>query len=328
MKLARENKINAVLTISNDFVPRPTDSPIKVSGMLTKSVSLYHLSWSAIVTEALLVHYNRMEISSLASFLLDELLRACLHQKSKIQGFVQMNKAWKDVVAKVQSGTLQKSDPDTHSAVSDWIQEQKELSLKLSQYLGQQATLWIPSKLKDPTELRKHLVHALVKNAEMSCEIRVNDIASPIKITTEIQNRRHRFSMYLRAPEDKRSSKARLNWLLRQLKNVRDDRVEITCMWPGKTPPNHALLSTVVEDPDEFLAYRSEAVPHGFLVSLVDDLGGKYHMPKVFIERLEASFLDFYREVSVALKAWQPPAPKPVESVQQTEITSAEGEEI
>lgn len=315
LRLARENKVDAVITISNDFVARPTDSPIKVSGMLTKSVKLYHLSWWSLVTEALLIQHNQSDLTGSESFLLEELLRACLHPKSKIQGFTQMNKSWKEVVAKVQSGTLQKSDPDTLATVSDWMQEQKELALILSRYLGRHATLWLPSKLSDPIELRKSLTNSLTQDACLACEIRLNDLASPIDIKTEIQNRRHVFSMKLRAPEDKKSSKARLNWLTRQLKNVSDSRVEIICQWPGKTPPNSASIEKILEDPDVVLAYRPEAVPHAFVVALIDDLGGRYQMPKVFLERLEAGFLEFYGEVAVALRAWQPPAPKPIEPV-------------
>ncbi len=313
LRLARENKVDAVITISNDFVARPTDSPIKVSGVLTKSVKLYHLSWWSLVTEALLIQHNNSDLTGSESFLLEELLRACLHPKSKIQGFTQMNKSWKEVVAKVQSGTLQKSDPDTLATVSDWMQEQKELALILSRFLGQHATLWLPNKLREPIELRKALTNSLTQDGCLTCEIRLNDLASPIDIKTEIQNRRHIFSMKLRAPEDRKSSKARLNWLTRQLKNVTDSRVEIICQWPGKTPPNSAPLEKVIEDPDLILAYRPEAVPHGFIVALIDDLGGKYQMPKVFLERLEAGFLEFYSEVAVALRAWQPPAPKPIE---------------
>lgn len=325
LRLARENKIDAVITISNDFVARPTDSPVKVSGQLTKSVQLYHLSWWALVTEALLIQHNYSDLSKSESFLLGELLRACLNAKAKIQGFTQMNKSWREVVAKAQSGTLQKSDPDTFATVSDWMQEQKELALILSRYLGKHATLRLPNRLRDPVELRKFLTNSLTKSANLACEIQLDHLASPIEIRTEVQNRRHAFSMRLKAPGDKKSSKARLNWLLRQLKGVQDSRVEITCLWPGNTAPNSSSLHEVMTDSDPLLDYRPEAVPHGFVVSLIDDLGGKYQMPKVFIERLESSFLDFYREVAVALKAWQPPAPKPIEHMPLDNVDGLDG---
>lgn len=313
LRLARENGVDAVLTISNDFVSRPSESPVKVSGTLTRKVGLYHLSWWSLVTEALLISHNDPDLSSSEAFLLDELLRACLHSRSKIQGFTQMNKTWKNVVAKVQAGSLQKSDPDTFATVSDWMQEQRELALILTRYLGQHADLWLPSKLKDPVELRKSLTNSLTQASELACILKLDDVAAPIEVKTELGNRRHRFSMKLRAPEDKKSSKARLNWLLRQLQKTNDERVVIYCLWPGNTAPNHEPLSKVFKDPDAFLEYRSGSVPHGFIVSLEEDLGGKYQMPKVFIERLEQSLLDFYREVAVNLRAWQPAAPKPIE---------------
>lgn len=313
LRLARENKIDAVLTISNDFVTKPTDSLVKVSGHLTRSVKLFHLSWWSLVTEALLIRHNDNDLATSEKFLLDELLRACLHPKAKIQGFTQMSKAWKDVVSKAHAGTLTKSDPETQAIVSDWMQEQKELALILSRFLGKKAAVWLPSRHRDPNELRKALTNTLVQTNKLSCEIRLDDIAAPIRVSTEVANRRHKFSMELEAPKDRKSSKARLNWLLRQLAKAKDERIEIACLWPGSTKPNPRPLKTVVADPDEFLSYRAESVPHGFEVSLIDDLEGQYQRSKVFIERLEKSYLVFYDEVVKRLRVWQPSAPKPVQ---------------
>jgi len=312
LRLARENRIDAVLTISNEFVPRPTDSPVKISGLLTRSVKLFHLSWWTLLTEALLAQHNAKSLSTTEEFLIGELLRACLHPKSKIIGFSQMHKGWKDTVSKVQSNSLQKSDPDSEATATDWVQEQKELALILSRNIGKKAALWQSSKHREPTALRKAIINSLTQRGLLSCQIRVADVAGPIEIRSEVKNRRHLIYMKLRAPEDKVSGKARLNWLLRQLAKCKDERVTIFCLWPGNAAPSHRKLSELRTDPDALLADRPTATPHSFEIALIDDLGSRYAMPKVFIERLETACLAFYNDVAVNLRAWQPPAPKPV----------------
>lgn len=55
LKLARDNSIDAVLTISNEFAPRPTHHPVAVSKNLLRRVQLFHISWTQILTEAILL---------------------------------------------------------------------------------------------------------------------------------------------------------------------------------------------------------------------------------------------------------------------------------
>lgn len=50
VKIAKEYKIPNLLTISNQFVSFPTQSPLSLK--IPKHVSLYHLSWSFIMTIA------------------------------------------------------------------------------------------------------------------------------------------------------------------------------------------------------------------------------------------------------------------------------------
>ena len=190
---------------------RPTDSPIKVSGVLTKSVKLYHLSWWSLVTEALLIQHNNSDLTGSESFLLEELLRACLHPKSKIQGFTQMNKSWKEVVAKVQSRYLaKKRSRHACNCFRTGCRSKKSLhSFCLVSWASTPHYGYLTSSEK-PIELRKALTNSLTQDGCLTCEIRLNDLASPIDIKTEIQNRRHIFSMKLRAPEDRKSSKSQI----------------------------------------------------------------------------------------------------------------------
>lgn len=59
LKLARANEINAVITISNQFVARAHISPVNVSKSLLRKVDLFHWSWPWITTQCEILHLQK-----------------------------------------------------------------------------------------------------------------------------------------------------------------------------------------------------------------------------------------------------------------------------
>ena len=59
LDVAREQGFNAVLTISNQLAGAPGEHPLTVDKRKLKKVSLHHLSWSQIRTEALVEQGNK-----------------------------------------------------------------------------------------------------------------------------------------------------------------------------------------------------------------------------------------------------------------------------
>jgi hypothetical protein len=59
LELARAQKFDALLTISNQLVTTPGEHPVQIPRSKTLSVDLHHLSWSQIRTEALLAQANK-----------------------------------------------------------------------------------------------------------------------------------------------------------------------------------------------------------------------------------------------------------------------------
>ncbi len=135
-------------------------------------------------------------------------------------------------------------------------------------------------------------------------------------------------SVELEAPDLSRSS-ARLNWLLRQLKNAPDDlRIDLTFHHTRATASD--LLGKVTENPKGILADADHA-PRSFILTLAGDVGGKRSAGHGgFITDVSALLDKFYREVVHHLTEWTPPAPhlapsgedqaeeaKPLETVQE-----------
>ena len=73
LKLARDNGIDAVVTISNDFAARPTHSPVAGAiprlRQLTGKVGLYHWSWAYLATCCEILAYQGVEGSLSRIFL-------------------------------------------------------------------------------------------------------------------------------------------------------------------------------------------------------------------------------------------------------------------
>ena len=53
IQLARDNGTDSVITISNEFVSRPTHSPVSIPKNALRRVNLYHWSWKFIITGAI-----------------------------------------------------------------------------------------------------------------------------------------------------------------------------------------------------------------------------------------------------------------------------------
>ena len=86
--------------------------------------------------------------------------------------------------------------------------------------------------------------------------------------------------------------------------------IMINARWPGRSATTQATLEGLREDPKALEAGKAGLSPIGFEVLLVRDLAGKFSGRRTFIELLEATVPDFYKQVGQHLRAWVPPPPK------------------
>jgi len=121
-------------------------------------------------------------------------------------------------------------------------------------------------------------------------------------------------SMKLKAPLDRKSTKARINWLLRMLKDD-DPRLQIRAHWPGRAPATQEPLALLREKPEALQTENQDATPHSFEVLLVERLGKRFAGRRTFIEDVERIVPDFYDLVGQYLRAWQAAPPRPVKSL-------------
>jgi len=310
--LAKLNGIDAIVTISNQFVATPTHSPLALPKSSLKGVDLFHWSWMFLLTQALLVLNDETVETPAEEFILREFARHLDHPATGTSRFDQMNPEWKDLVSKVQSGAvLTRNEPAVEFSVGAWHQEVRDLSLMLSRQLRTLVSICLPkphrenyeSRLKDDSDI-------LIREHKLSCTLDVPDAAAPLDITADLLRRSIVVSMTLTAPKDKQRASARINWLLRQLAKSEASGIQVRANWPGRAAATQASLASLRENPECLEADNKSLAPYSFDVLLVADLAGKFAGRKTFIEQLEEVVPLFYKDVGEHLRAYVPPPPK------------------
>ncbi len=313
LELAKVNGIDAVITISNEFASRPDHSPIPVSKVLLRKVDLFHWSWSWLATLCEIINYQEAVTDAEQKYLLEQLNHFLAHPGTGVERFTQMSASWKDVIQSVTNReTLKKSSLGLEDAVASWIAEERDLCLHLSSHVGQLVTTLFERKVvNDPSALLKSKIDHLSKEHELVSHYRIPNCASDIQVTADLARRTVEASMSVKAPSDKKSTKARLSWLLRMLPSD-DERLIVRAHWPGRGTATWKGVKDLRDDYTLIQNDNPDAAPHTFEVALLENLGKRFSGRKTFIEDVERVTHNFYDLVGANLKAWQAPPPKPV----------------
>lgn len=309
MDLARVNGFDAVLTISNQLTASPVESPLAIDARKLKKVALRHLSWWQVMTEARVEHKHRGISDPDQAWILGELIAYLDHERAGAGGFDDMGERWVSVRDGAREATLKASDAGVRDVASRWEQLVGYLSLGLTQDLGRQVEPIWPRKL-DASARRDLHVRSLVDQGKLLASIRVPDAAGPIDLEADLRGRRFRTATVVAAPKDGRPA-TRINWMLRQLTDARDD-VLIEVRYPNQKEPTSCTLKDARAKPERLL-YSADPKrdPMSFRIVMPRDLGMKRgRLAGSFVLESKNQTSDFYRPIVQGLRAWAPAAPK------------------
>ena len=324
LDLAKAHGVNAVITISNQFAPRPDHHPLQVGKAKTKSVELYHWSWMSIISEATLLAEHIGVDDKDQSYILTELIRYLQDPSSGVVTATTMGSGWKDVCAAVQNDEpLRKSSDSVMSAVGDWHQLLRYMALRLSLLVGHGVSAHMTrAHAQDPKLRLKDEIASLVQDHRLVAEFDIPHAAARLKLTADHRRRTISVSMRLKAPTDKKRSSALVTWALKQTAKCEDLGLIIRASWPGRAPDTSACLGDLREDKDIILNSNGSILPTAFDFTLVNDIAGKFRGVKTFVQEVEALLPRYYNDIGQHLQAWVAPAPK-IELVQTLEETSS-----
>lgn len=315
LQLARDANLDAVITISNQFAARPDHSPVNVPKALTKRIPLYHWSWKFILTEAMLQQSQGLVTDPEQAFILREFVRFLSHESVGVSGFNQMPSEWRDLNTQLKSGgSLRRNSPEVESVVNAWHQETRDLALLMSRHLATGCELKLSrAHAKDADRRMKDDCGEVALKETLSAEFAIPNAASGISLDVDLKAQTIRVGMQIDAPQDRQRAASRVNWLLRQLKQVQGDKIFVRVIWPSRSHSLVCALDDLRNDADSYLQGYDQT-PRAFEVFSVKDDGRRFAGRKTFIEDIEQEVPTFYDQIGQHLEQWRPKPPKPIKN--------------
>jgi hypothetical protein len=323
LDVAKMNGVDALITISNQFAPLPSQHPLTVSAVSRRKADLFHWSWMSILTVADLLLSNEAVADGDQRVILNEMVRFLSHPSAGVKGFEQMPACWTDLVASIQAGgTISQSAPETHELMEAWYQEARDLSLILSRQVGREVRIRVPRAHEADANLRRKAdMQTLAEDKSIAAVLAVPDAAAPIEVCANLLTRTVAVSMKIAAPGDKQSTKGRLGWIIRQLQKTDPNGIFVRLNWPGRGGSSQHALAGLRDGTVSPADDRPDSVVSSFEILLVRDLGARFAQRRNFVADVQRALPDFYEQVGQNLKAWQPPAPPlPEDKAQPSDV--------
>ena len=306
LQAAKENNINALITISDEFTSRVEQIPVEISGRGLDKIKRYHLSWRLISTAAMLLPNKNQIDDKEKSFLIDD-LRHYLSNKGK--NFSRMPREWKDLCGDVSRGNPLRADEGKVSAVaSAFVQEFSEIALNLTEHLLVDCTVNLPKNFTSNRQAwqnsiatsicKKHSVHCSfnIPNAANSLDVEINLFAKTISV-----------GMEMIPPETHITNVRKISWLMGQLQNKEAHSSFVKVKWGSRASDLSVsmaeLHSKYFQNPDTNSVIST-------LTPMMQLSPREFDNPKNFINALEKLVISFYDEHAQYLR--QAKAPKPV----------------
>lgn len=310
LEMAREHDFDALLTISNQIRSDAETLPYDVDGRKVGRLAVRHISWWRILTEAIVQHRFRGVSDPEQAWILNELIRYLGDPRSGASGFEGMGDQWVRVRDAARNGTLRASDEGAHAVAARWEQLIEYLCLHLSQELGVDVKQLRPRR-KSARDRVDEATKLLANEGILERAIKVPDAVGPIALTADLRARLVTTAVELDAPTDLKRPKAKVNWVLRQLKEAPDD-LRIDVRFASSRQTTSELLGRCREDPECLLNPDDPGRdPRSFTLARSLPMGKKGGLDKgSFAAELRKQTTDFYRELVQDLRPPRPKAPK------------------
>ncbi|MCU1356330.1 MAG: hypothetical protein JWM89_1748 [Acidimicrobiales bacterium] len=308
LDIAKEQGFDALLTISNQISPSPTEHPVAVDKRKLRKVEMHHLSWTEVLTEAVMQKVYRGVADPDQAWVLGELIRYLEHPRSGAMEFDDMGEEWVAVRDAVEHGTLRATDKGLTKVVSRWDQLTRYTALRLGRELGVEVQPVLPRK-GSPNDRPQALARALVEKGALDAQLRIPDAVGPITIDADFRAQRVSCSVTIDAPREGRPL-TRVNWLLRQVSEaaggVRVDSFVVN----GRNVFSSELLSELRTNPASLVVDPKREF-RAFRLVLTGPMGSKRGTGRGSFIGSVLSLVDaFYGSVVQGIKPWAPAPPK------------------
>ena len=311
INLCKKIGVNKMATISNEFVADSTQSPVNVKS--PKNFSLYHFSWTYLMTKGRLLLFKNENIIKDEDQI--EIMREILYYfespVSGISGYTIMKPGWKKLVEEIKNRVpLKISDPFIEEAIISWYEEEKDMALHLSQKLG--VLVKSSSKGKDKV---KEDTRRIINDQSINGNLSIKNSVSDIKIVVDFEIKSVSMAVKVIPPLDK-GTVARITWIERQLEACKKKNEEVfSCIEQNilveadvKYAKEH--LRVKLSELDQLIEKSKGKEITSFNIVLMSNFGAGFGSTKKFIVLIEKMLLDYYAGIVQYLTNWNRPAPR------------------
>ena len=311
LQVSKKLWISKLITISNQFVPDSSHSPINLR--VPKNILLLHFSWTYLLTRAhLLLFKNNDTIKDEDQiFIMRELLYYMENPVSGVLWYTQMKPWWKELAESVRAKkSLKSNDKYIQDSILSWYEEEKDIALIMSRKLG----VLVKSSSKTKESLKKDVTF-FIKNNYIKGLLNIKNSVSDIKIISDFERRNVSMSVKILPPLDKWTV-ARITWIWKQLEK---------CEWK-----NEKLFKYVKKDIwiEANIKYAQENIKinllnldkldeltkwkeiNEFKIVFIKDFWRHFSSNKKFVEIIEKMVLDYYESIVQHITSWDIPTPK------------------
>ena len=304
-------KIPRLVTVSNQFVSNPEQSPLKMK--YSKRIQLYHFSWTALLTKGhILLYDNETNIEDQDQVeIMKEVLYYFEHDKSGVKRYTKMRDEWKTLTEHILAHKpIKEKSPVLEGAILSWYEEEKDMALKLSKELG--VNVKSKNRTKDSIDKDKK---AVIKDKWITTGITVKNAVSDIFIKADFEKKNLYMSVVIDPPATSTNS-SKVSWLIRQLengkkkseaaffKNTKNIYVSASIKY-SRTPIAYSLSEI-----SKLKEIQKKDEIKDFKIYVVKDLGRTFSSTKGFVTNIETLLIDFYEGYVQHLSNWTKPAPK------------------
>lgn len=310
LDIAREQGFDCLLTISNEIPASADQHPTAVDRRKLRKVTIKHLSWSDVLSTAVMQKEHRGVSDPDQAWILGELIRYLEHPKSGALEFDDMGADWVPVREAISAGTLRPTDKSITDVVARFDALLRYSSLHLGRRLGTEVSHQLSRKERADPSLRSQALRAsLVESGILSGSIRIPDTVGDIRVVADLRANKVTCEIVVDAPRTGRSA-TRVNWLARQLKDAPGSlRIEAAVL-NQRGPGAAELLTKVREDATVLVADPSKEI-RAFTVAQTTPLGSKRGRGRgAFIDSVIDAIDSFYETVVQHIKAWSAAPPK------------------
>jgi len=309
--VARERGFDAVVTISNEIAPSADSHPTQGLRVRANSkVRVHHLSWTALLSTAVMIKSHRGVDDPEQAWILGELIRYLRHPASGAMAFKDMGPNWVGVRTGARDGTLRASDSGVEDVALRWDQLLRYASLLLGAKIGADVEHVLPRAHSDQCARTAYLVDALMSGAPLDGTLRVPNAVGDIEVAADIKAGRISASVAVPSPDD-RGARGRCSWIVRELRDA-PPSLMIEAYARYAREPIVATLAQATEDHSALLDDEKREPTKFRLVYTVEMGVGRKSGTRApgFIDSVLTLIESFYGSVVQPITPWRPKAPK------------------